>query len=111
MRQGVGPTSQNQISQKKLTVIQADMKWLIIYEIQNFQFKIHNQSPPSAKLIHSKIIRFLIFFSVIKALKSRRRSVDVEDPAEAETYYSNIVLVLQHKIGHGVWSEVKAAEM
>lgn len=27
-----------------------------------------------------------------------------------ENYYSNMVLVIQHKIGHGLWSEVKAAE-
>lgn len=46
IRQGFRPTPQNQIVLKKRTVIQADMKWRIMHEIQNFQFQIPNQNPP-----------------------------------------------------------------
>jgi hypothetical protein len=63
----------------------------------NSKFSIQISQPVSA-------------LSHINPLKNRCSSVVEVAPAEAETYYSNMVFVPQHKIGRGVRSEGKVAE-
>jgi hypothetical protein len=92
-------------------------RYEMAHYLWNPKFSVQNSQPVSA-LSHVNTLnnyQFCLNISfknilVINALNSRCSSVVDDVPAGAETYYSNTVLVLQHKIGHRVWSEVKAAK-